>query len=114
MYDSAGVFEPHSGVVPGGPVECHGAGFWTAEAIMGNGICIFGEAPNRWTVAFKMDPDNRFDAKAVEKYQRRGTWMVVRGTGKFVGMTGSGSFVTGPVIDERKTTRWEGEVELPK
>lgn len=61
-----------------------------------------------------MAPDNKFDARSTEKYRRRGTWTVVSGTGKYVGMTGSGSFVTGPVADGHKTTEWEGEVELPK
>jgi hypothetical protein len=114
MYDSTGAFEPHSGVMPGGQVECHGAGFWTPEEIMGDGVCIFGEAPSQWTVAFKMDPNNKFDARSVDKYQRRGTWTVVRGTGKYVGMTGTGSFISGPVVDGQKTTQWEGEVELPQ
>jgi len=114
MYDSVGAFVPHAGSLPSGPVECHGAGFWTPEEILGDGICIFGEAPNRWTVAFELAPGNQFDAQKVEKYQRRGTWTVVRGTGKYVGMTGSGSFMSGPVVDGRKTTEWEGEVELPK
>jgi len=114
MYDSTGNFEAQSGTIPNGPVECHGAGFWTAEEINGEGICIFGEAPNRWTVAFVMDPHNQFSAQTAETYRRRGTWTVVSGTGKYVGITGSGNFVTGPVVDGRKTTQWEGEVELPK
>lgn len=114
IYDSIGTIEAHTGPLPNGPVECHGAGFWTPEEIMGEGICIFGEAPHRWTVAFTMEPGNEFDAQKAEKYRRRGTWEVVRGTGKYVGMTGIGSFVTGPVVDGQKTTEWEGEVELPK
>ena len=114
MYDSIGTFEPHAGSMPSGPVECHGAGFWTPEEILGDGICIFGETPNRWTVAFEMDPGNQFDARNVERYRRRGTWTVVHGTGKYVGMTGTGSFMTGAVVDGRKTTQWEGKVEFPK
>ena len=81
---------------------------------MGDGICIFGAVPNRWTVAFSMDPGNRFNAQNAEKYRRRGTWKVVHGTSQFVGMTGTGSFVSGPVVDGQKTTQWEGEVELPQ
>jgi hypothetical protein len=114
MYDSNGTFRARTGSIPDSPVECHGAGFWTAEEIKGDGICIFGEAPHRWTVAFEMAPDNKFRAQTAEKYRRRGTWSVVTGTGKYVGMTGTGSFVTGPVVNGRKTTEWAGEVELPK
>ena len=114
MYDSTGTIEAHAGPLPNGPIECHGAGFWTPEEIMGDGICIFGEAPHRWTVAFNMDLGNQFNAQRAEQYRRRGTWEVVRGTGKYVGMTGTGSFVTGPVVDGKKTTQWEGEVEPPK
>ena len=114
MYDSTGMFKVHTGTIPDGPVECHGAGFWTAEEIRGSGICIFGAAPHRWTVAFEMAPDNRFNARATETYVRRGSWTVVHGTGRYVGMTGDGSFVTGPVVDGRKTTNFEGMVDLPK
>ena len=114
MYDSTGTFKAHSGFMPDIPVECHGAGFWTSEEIMGEGICIFGEAPHRWTVAFKMAPGEKFNTQTIEGYKRRGTWTVVNGTGKYFGMTGNGSFVATPTVDNRKTTQWAGEVELPK
>ena len=114
MYDSTGTFKAHSGLMPNSPVECHGAGFWTPEEIMGEGICIFGEVPHRWTVAFKMASGEKFNAQTIEKYKRHGTWTVVSGTGKYVGMTGTGSFVTTPTVAGRKTTQWEGEVELLK
>ncbi len=113
MYDSVGEIEMHVGRLSNGPVECHGAGFWSPDEIMGEGVCIFGAAPNRWTVAFKMESDNKFGDRRKESYARRGTWNVVHATGKFVGMTGAGSFVAGPVVDGRKTTRWEGEIDLP-
>jgi len=114
MYDSQGEIEIHSGPIPGGPVECHGAGFWTEKEIDGNGICIFGAAPDRWTVAFEMEKGNAFDKQIKNTYRRRGAWKVVEGTGKYWGMTGEGTFVTGPVVGGKKTTEWEGEVEIPK
>jgi hypothetical protein len=114
MYDSTGAFETRTGPLPDGPVECHGAGFWTPEEIMGEGICIFGAAPHRWTVAFAMEPGNKFGAQRAENYRRRGTWKVAHGTGKYVGMTGTGSFVSSAVAGGQKATEWEGEVELPK
>ena len=114
MYDSVGEIEMRTGPFPDGAVECHGAGFWTQKQIFGEGICIFGSPPDRWTVAFQMDGDNTFDAQIKDTYRRRGTWRVVEGTGKYWGMKGAGTFVSGPVVDGAKTTEWEGEVELLK
>ncbi|MDH3667945.1 MAG: hypothetical protein OEN23_13545 [Paracoccaceae bacterium] len=113
MYDSEGQIEMKTGPLPDGPVECHGAGFWSPRRIQGEGVCIFGAPPHRWTVTFIMDPESRV-AKTAEGYQRRGTWMVANGSGKYLGMTGSGTFITDDVVDMKKTTHWEGEVELPK
>src|ERR1035438_2296703 len=59
MYDSTGKYAAREGPVSSGQVECHGAGFWTPEEIKGDGICIFGEAPDRWTVTFIMEPGHR-------------------------------------------------------
>ena len=114
MYDSTGTYKARSGFIPDSPVECHGAGFWTSEEIKGEGICIFGEGLNRWTVAFKMAPGEKFNAQTIEPYQRRGTWTVVRSTGKYAGMTGSGSFMASPTANNRKTTVLEGELEVAK
>lgn len=113
MYDSEGQIEMKAGSLPDGPVECHGAGFWSPERIMGEGICIFGAPPDRWTVIFIVDPASRLQ-HSTEGYQRRGKWTVVNGSGNFFGMTGSGSYMTGPVVDRKKTTHWEGEIEIPE
>lgn len=112
-YDSKGQIEMHGGPLPNGPVECHGAGFWTEREINGTGICIFGAAPDRWTVAFEMERGNTFNKQVKDAYQRRGVWTVVQGTGKYWGMIGNGTFVSGPVVGNKKTTQWEGEVVLP-
>lgn len=113
MYDSKGTIEMHGGPLPNGPVECHGAGFWTETEITGEGICIFGARPNQWTVAFKMADGNAFTNAIKDTYQRRGAWRVVEGVGEYWGMTGSGTFITGPTVGTHKTTQWEGEVVMP-
>jgi hypothetical protein len=112
MYHSKGMIDMHSGPLPNGPVECHGAGFWTESEIVGDGICIFGAQPEQWTAAFESAKGNTFDKKIKGTYQRCGTWKVVEATGKYWGMKGSGTFVTGPTVGAQKTTQWEGEVVL--
>ena len=113
MYDSEGQFGAMSGPIPDGPVECHGAGFWSPKMIDGEGICIFGAPPDRWTVQFKNELMPRA-ARGTEAFRRKGVWTVVNGSGKYFGMTGYGTFATGPTVDMKKTTHWEGEVELPQ
>ena len=111
IYDSQGTTVWKKGPLPDGPIECHGAGFWTEKEIMGDGICIFGAAPDRWTVAHELTPGaNRWNAQDKNPYQRQGVWRVVQGTGRFVGMTGTGTFVSNELADGRKTTWFEGEV----
>lgn len=113
IYESQGMTVWQDGPIDEGPVECHGAGFWTPEEITGEGICIFGAAPNQWTVAHKMPPgSNPWDAQDKNRFHRQGVWRVVHGTGRFVGMTGSGTFVSNQLVDGRKTTWFEGEVEF--
>jgi len=106
IYDSKGTT-----VWKKGPL--HGAGFWTPKEIMGDGICIFGAAPDRWTVAHELTPGaNLWNAQDKNPFHRRGVWRVVQGTGRFVGMTGTGTFVSNELADGRKTTLFEGEVEF--
>ena len=113
IYDSTGTTEWKSGSFEDGPVECHGAGFWTPAEITGEGICIFGAPPNQWTVAHQMPPgSNPWNAKVKTKFHRQGVWKVTNGTGKYVGMTGSGTFVSDQLADGQKTTWFEGEVEF--
>jgi len=113
IYDSKGTTVWKKGPLQDGPVECHGAGFWTPKEIMGDGICIFGAAPDRWTVAHELTPGaNLWNAQDKNPFHRRGVWRVVQGTGRFVGMTGTGTFVSNELADGRKTTLFEGEVEF--
>ncbi len=113
IYDSEGTTEWNTGPFESGPVECHGAGFWTPAEITGEGICIFGAPPHQWTVAHQMPPgSNPWNSIDRSRFHRQGIWRVVHGTGKFVGMTGMGTFVSNQLVDGRKTTWFEGEVNL--
>ena len=47
-------------------------------------------------------------------FERKGAWTVVGGSGKYLGMTGSGTYLTGSVVDRKKTSHWEGEVDIPE
>ena len=113
MYDSQGTIRMHTGPLPDGPVECHGAGFWSTKTVTGEGICIFGANPHQWTVRFRNDDADRY-APETEQFKPRGKWHIVLGTGKYDGMTGYGTFMAGEVEpDGRKITHWEGQVSLP-
>ena len=113
IYDSMGTTVWQNGPVKDGPVECHGAGFWTPKEILGDGICIFGVAPDRWTVAHELTPgSNLWNAQDKNPFHRRGVWRVVHGTGRYIGMTGTGTYVSNELADGRKTTWFEGEVEF--
>lgn len=55
---------------------------------------------------------NPWTAQNENTLHRQGVWRVVHGTGRFVGMTGSGTFVSNELVGGRKTRWFEGEVDL--
>ena len=115
IYDSTGTTIWETGPLENGPVECHGAGFWDATEVTGEGICIFGAPPHQWTVAHRMPPgSNRWEHRKKDDYHRTGLWTVVHGTGRYVGLTGTGTFISKELVDGRKTTWFQGEVEFPE
>ena len=115
IYDSEGTIAWEAGPFEDAPIECHGAGFWTPAEIVGEGICIFGVEPDRWTVAHEMPAgSNLWADKQSNTSHRQGVWRVVHGTGRFDGMTGSGTFVSRKLEDGGSTTEIEGQTELPK
>ena len=81
-----------------------------------------GHAPPEWRWSLRCAPDGSFvyrwraegAAPDAPWRERRGTWTVVNGSGKYLGMTGTGTFVTTAVADRKKTTHWEGEVVIPE
>ena len=114
MFSSKGISEAKQGPLPTVPVECHGAGSWDAEKMWGNGICINGKGRDTWTLRWAVDEGQSFQSTAIDNYKRTGKWQVVSGSGKYAGMTGSGTYTSSDLPDNRRVTMWEGEVELAK
>ena len=87
-------------------VECHGAGFWDWNGSRGEGICIFGEGSDKQVWAWKAEPG------------RKSTWKIIHATGKYTGITGSGTHTTRTDDNYRvqkiRITDWQGEIELPE
>jgi hypothetical protein len=111
-----GDFEPISGPIPAGRIECRGANFRAGPAQEANGVCVFGEGRDVWMLRYRMTR-NDIAAPSAERFRRIGEWTVVGGTGRYNGMTGEGFYWAeeGAVADAgRWRTRWGGEVTIPK
>ena len=110
-----GSFVPSSGSLPQSRIECRGANFSSSEASEADGVCVFGEFPDRWVVRYHMTDRNPRVQRA-ERFGRRGEWAVVGSTGRFEGMTGSGTYLAAPGNNSEggvNSTRWAGEVTIP-
>lgn len=78
--DNQGYFEVVDGSLTNGPARCLGAGFGFQDGTNSiEGICIFGEGDNTFTLAWDAG-----EAGAAN------TWTVVAGTGQFKGLSGNG------------------------
>lgn len=111
-FNSKGQIAMQSGPLPNGPVECHGTSYWTTETSEAEGICVFGETTDRWTVRYRMFPAEHKNQRA-ERFNRRGEWTVIGGTGRYENMTGAGTYLAEQGDTTRPNiTRWQGEVTL--
>lgn len=110
-----GDYEPMAGPIEAGRIECRGTNYWNKSKVEADGVCVFGELPDQWMLRYRMGKLDR-SAKTASPHMRVGEWEVVDGTGKFSGMTGSGTYLAeGAVADSHKyRTRWEGEVTIPE
>lgn len=110
-----GTYVPETGPVPESRVECRGNNFWTSEVSEAEGVCVFGELPDRWMLRYRMT-DNRPREQRRERFGRRGNWTVVGGVGRYEGMTGSGTYLAQSGVAEagKYRTMWEGEVTIPE
>ena len=110
-----GEYEPMSGPIPAGRIECRGGGFWNKSVREANGVCVFGEEPDVWMLRYHATETDRA-SRTNAGYMPVGEWTVVGGTGRYSGMTGSGTYLAeGAVADgEKYRTRWEGEVTIPE
>lgn len=110
-----GEYEPMTGPIGAGRIECRGTNYWHKSTVEADGVCVFGEGPNTWMLRYRMTRTDRATTRA-EQHQREGEWTVVDGTGRFSGMTGSGTYLAEGAVAEGNLyrTRWEGEVTIPE
>ena len=110
-----GDYEPMAGPVEAGRIECRGTNYWHKSTVEADGVCVFGDGPDTWMLRYRMTRTDRATTRA-EQHQREGEWTVVDGTGRFSGMTGSGTYLAEGTVAEggMYRTRWEGEVSIPE
>ena len=105
--DNVGYFEVIEGPFTGGPARCIGSGFVLADSTNTiSGICIFGDGADTFTMRWEAG-----DRGAAND------WTIAAGTGKYEGMSGEGTAITGS--DEKfrslpvRTTHIVGFVDFP-
>ena len=93
--DNVGTFTVEEGPIEPGFARCIGSGFGGPGGIEGDGICIYGEGEDTFTMK----------------------WQIVTATGKYAGMTGSGTTRTRRDSKFLKLAHrisdWEGKIDLP-
>lgn len=99
MVKFTGVSQVTAGPIDTMAVECHGAGFWGASGLDGNGICVHGVGDDTFIL--------RFDTNSPKN-----TWQILTGTGKYLGLTGSGTATTKKLPGNRRISKLDGEVSL--
>ncbi len=99
MVKFSGVSQVLAGPVETMAVECNGAGFWSAEGIVGNGICVHGSGEDTFVLRFDNKPGSN-------------TWEILSGTGRYVTLTGSGTATTEKLPGNRRISLLGGEVSL--
>ena len=107
IADNKGGFEVVEGPVDDGPARCVGSGFGYQDGTNSiTGICIFGEREDTFTMRWK----------AGEKGAAN-TWDIVSGTGRYIGINGSGVATTDIVAVFQalplRQTHIVGTVEIP-
>lgn len=106
VSESYGMATIKEGPLSDEPFECHGSGFSGATYNRGDGICVFGVAPDayvwKWTAS----------------EGRANDWEIIDATGKYQGMTGSGVVASRPVANQQPMAQrvhiWSGEIDLPE
>ena len=98
-----GISNVSSGPVDTMAVSCDGAGFWGADGVKGQGICVHGAGDDTFTLRWEAAPG------AVENQ-----WQILSGKGKYLNLTGQGVAKTQKLPGNRRITSLEGELELPE
>lgn len=101
MMNATGVTQYTLGPMGPGATECHGAGNWGADGNEGEGICVHTEADGTRTSLWK-----------IGKGEAIGHWEIVSGTGKYVGITGQGTYKSMKLPNGRVISEFEGDITL--
>ena len=103
MFNGKGIANPIEGPTEAIAVECHGSGFWNQNGSSGEGICLHGTGDDKYTTSYKR-----------EAGQPSGRWTIIEGTGsgKYVGISGEGTYTSVQVPGGRMVTNWEGVISL--
>ena len=92
IWHAKGVSHSTEGPLGTVPVECHGAGHYEKEGSQVEGICVYGAGDDTITADFKSD----------------------KGTGKYKGVEGEGTYTHTDLAAGRSMSEWEGEISLAK
>lgn len=103
--DNYGTYTIHEGSIDAGFVRCVGAGFGGPGGITGGGVCVYGADEDTFTM--------RWEVVSLGFNK----WRIVSATGKYSGMTGSGTTRTRVASQfmalPHRISDWEGEVNFP-
>ena len=103
--DNFGSYTVHEGPINSGFVRCVGSGFGGPGGVTGGGICVFGENEDTFTMKWEVVG---FGVN---------TWRIVSSTGKYSGVTGTGTTKTRVASKflklPHRISDWEGEISLP-
>ena len=104
QQENFGTYTVGEGPIAPGFVECIGAGFGGASGVRGEGICIFRNDEGSFTWTWQAIPG------------QMNNWQVAAGTGRYEGMTGSGT-AKSKIHSEftamaHRVTSWEGQIKL--
>lgn len=103
--DNSGTYAVHVGPIDSGFVRCAGSGFGGPGGVSGGGVCVYGEGEDTFTMRWEVA---RFGVN---------NWRIVSSTGKYLGMTGTGTTKTRVASKflkiPHRISDWEGEITLP-
>ncbi len=106
--DNVGSFKVKEGPLDPGFARCVGSGFAGPDVagVTGSGICIYGEGEDTFTMTWKVEAPGK------------NSWRMVDGTGKYHGISGSGTTKTRVASKflklPHRVSDWEGEISVPE
>jgi hypothetical protein len=100
-FNGTGISNVLSGPTETSAIECHGSGFWGANGNRSEGICVHGSGDDTFTSTYK-----------TELGAENGQWNILNGTGKYAGISGSGTYVPDRLPGDRAISTWQGSISL--